>query len=112
MNGDEPRQHIKWTGFLIARLGLLAGQGMSATEIARDPEFNTHVSTILKVSGNYKLPVSKERSAARLDIRLPIEVHEAFAVLAKHRGMEPHQLMRQVLCICGNEPNLIKNIVS
>lgn len=112
MSNLELREHIKWTGFLIARLGYLAGEGKTSQEIAGDPEFRTYARVIEKAALLYSLPVSRQRSAARLDIRLPQETMEAFSKIASSRGLSGVQLMKMVLCECAEAgPSLVWNII-
>lgn len=109
--GPDHRHFTKWTGARLIRLAYLAGRGLTAREIADDPEIRSTARAVLTQAARFGLPVSMEKAARRLDVPLPPEVWAAFADAAPPRKCSAADLMRQILCVCGQEPTLIRNII-
>jgi len=100
---------VKWTDEKLVLLGYWAGQGKTADQVAQ--KLGTDKVTVLRKADYCSLPLSSQPSPLRLDVRLPAEVWEAFRSRSAKTGLPPEIVMRQILCVCAADPELIRNIL-
>lgn len=103
-----PSEKTSWTTARVARLGFLVGQGFGAKRIAADPLIGSTPNNVHRQAQRFGLAF---RDAAATPLRLPPEAAARYDSAAAKRGLTREGLIRVLLLVAADEPNLLDNIL-
>jgi hypothetical protein len=101
-------EKTSWTTERVARLGFLVGQGFGAKRIAEDPLISSTPNNVHRQAQRFGLAF---RDAMATALRLPPEAAARYDSAAAKRGLTREALIRHLLLVAADEPNLVDNIL-
>jgi hypothetical protein len=102
------RSKTAWTTERIARLGFLVGQGLAAKRIAADPLIASTPNNVHRQAQRFGLAF---RESMATTARLPPEAAARYDAAAAKRGVTREAVIRLLLLVAADEPNLLDNIL-
>ncbi len=101
-------EKTSWTSARVARLGFLVGQGFGAKRIADDPLIASTPNNVHRQAQRFGLAF---RDATATSLRLTPEAAARYDAAAAKRGLTREALIRLLLLVAADEPNLLDNIL-
>jgi len=101
-------EKTSWTTARVARLGFLVGQGFGAKRIAEDPLIASTANNVHRQAQRFGLAF---RDASATALRLPPDAAARYDDAAAKRGLTREALIRLLLLVAADEPNLLDNIL-
>jgi hypothetical protein len=103
-----PMEKTSWTSARVARLGFLVGQGFCAKRIAEDPLIASTPNNVHRQAQRFGLAF---RDAMATHLRLTADANARYDAAAAKRGLTREALIRLLLLVAADEPNLLDNIL-
>jgi hypothetical protein len=101
------KTRTRWTAERIARLGFLIGLHWDAKRVADDPLIASTPNNVHRQAQRFGLSFR----AASVPLRLPPAATALYDAAAEKRGLSREALIRQMLIVAAEDPNMLDNIL-